>query len=337
MEQRYVIKFLQSDGYTASQIIDKLKDIYYTQALNRTQVYYWLAELRRGRTDLNDEPRSGRPPNDDLDDRIRACININPHASCRHIANQIGSRGSTVFRHLTLMGYKSMLLRWVPHILNDFQKKTRLSMAKIMLQKLQQLEHDQFQYIISGDESWFLYFYDHERQWVLDDDEICQRVESSHFQRKTMITLFIGINGVVLMKPKPQNQRINSEYFVNEILIPLEKEVNPSDAVKKRKKFYIHFDNARAHTSQYTKQYLDRSSFTLLQHPPYSPDLSPCDFGLFGTVKESFKGRSFDSEEELLRAIDQFFSEKLENFWQSIFEGWITRLRMCISANGDYF
>ena len=337
MEQRYVIKFLHLDGYSANEIISKLHDIYSDKALSRTQVYFWLAEIRRGRTDLNDEPRAGRPFNDDLDERIRACIQINPHNSCRCIAAQLGTSGSTVFRHMTLMGYKSMLLRWVPHILNDFQKKSRFSMAKIMLKELQKLEHDQFKYIVTGDESWFLYFYDHDRQWVLDNEEISERVEPSHFQKKTMITLFIGINGPVLMKPKPQNQKINSEYFVNEILIPLEQEVEASDALKKRKKFYIHYDNARAHTSNYVKDYLDQSSFTLLQHPPYSPDLSPCDFGLFGTVKDSFRGKSFGCEEELLQAIDQFFYDQPPDFWKSIFEDWLRRLRLCISANGNYF
>lgn len=74
-----------------------------------------------------------------------------------------------------------MLLRWVPHRLNDVQKKSRFSFAKIMLQKLQILQHDNLKYIATGDESLFLYFYDQERQWVLDDDEPCQRVATSHF------------------------------------------------------------------------------------------------------------------------------------------------------------
>ena len=95
--------------------------------------------------------------------------------------------------------------------------------------------------------------------------------------------------------------------------------------------------NSRAHTSQYVKNHLDHSCFTLLKHPAYYPDLSPCNFGLFGTVKESFKGKSFDSEEELLQAIGQFFSEKSKEFWQTIFQDWLRRLRACILAKGDYF
>jgi transposase len=40
-------------------------------------------------------------------------------------------------------------------------------------------------------------------------------------------------------------------------------------------------------------------------HPPYSPDLAPSDFLLFGCVKERLKGMVFPSSEELLDAIGE--------------------------------
>lgn len=99
----------------------------------------------------------------------------------------------------------------------------------------------------------------------------------------------------------------------------------------------LHYDNARCHVSQKVKKYLFNSPFSLIPYPPYSPDLSPCDFGLFGTMKNSFKGRSFDTEEDLLNAIDEFFAEKSPHFWLSIFESWIKRCEACITAKGNYF
>lgn len=135
------------------QIIEKLEDIYKDKALHKAQAYYWLAELRRGRIDINVELRTGRQPNDDLDYRFCACIQINPHCSCRCIDTLIGSSGSTVFRYFSFMGYKNMLHRWVPQCLNDVQKKSSFSKAKIMLQKLQILQHDNFKYIATGVES----------------------------------------------------------------------------------------------------------------------------------------------------------------------------------------
>ena len=324
-------------GRTPYEIISELQYIYGDKALHKTQVYYWIGELKRGRIDLHDEPRFGRPPYEDLDDQIIACIKINPHDSCRSIAAAIACIGSTVYRRLTILGYKNVHLRWIPHRLNEFQKQTRLTKAKIMLQKLLLLKHDNFNYIATGDESWFCYYYDYKRKWVLDDDEIDERVEKTNYSHKTMITLFFTVNGLALLDAKPSNQSINSEYFVNNVLVPLEQNVKASDAKKHHKVFYVHFGNARAHTAKYANEHLSKFCLTLLPHPPYSPDLSPCDFGLFGTVKDSFQGRSFDSEKDLLDALYEFFSEKPRTFWMSIFENWIERLQKCINAKGNYF
>jgi hypothetical protein len=37
----------------------------------------------------------------------------------------------------------------------------------------------------------------------------------------------------------------------------------------------------------------------LIPHPPYSPDLAPCDFFLFPKMKLKLKGRRFDTTEEI--------------------------------------
>ncbi|UYV73814.1 hypothetical protein LAZ67_11000993 [Cordylochernes scorpioides] len=39
-----------------------------------------------------------------------------------------------------------------------------------------------------------------------------------------------------------------------------------------------HHDNARSHTSAQTFDFLANSGVQLVTHPPYSPDLAPCDF-----------------------------------------------------------
>jgi hypothetical protein len=37
----------------------------------------------------------------------------------------------------------------------------------------------------------------------------------------------------------------------------------------------------------------------VVPHPPYSPDLAPCDFFLFPKMKIKLKGRRFDTGEEI--------------------------------------
>jgi hypothetical protein len=39
-------------------------------------------------------------------------------------------------------------------------------------------------------------------------------------------------------------------------------------------------------------------------HPPYSPDLAPSDFYLFGYVKKSLAGLPFEDADQLLAAVE---------------------------------
>ena len=40
----------------------------------------------------------------------------------------------------------------------------------------------------------------------------------------------------------------------------------------------LHHDNAPAHTALLTRRFLTNNNMTVVPHPPYSPDLAPCDF-----------------------------------------------------------
>jgi histone-lysine N-methyltransferase SETMAR len=42
---------------------------------------------------------------------------------------------------------------------------------------------------------------------------------------------------------------------------------------------------------------IDEIQWELLEHPPYSPDLAPSDFHLFGPLKKHLGGKSFADEE----------------------------------------
>jgi hypothetical protein len=43
----------------------------------------------------------------------------------------------------------------------------------------------------------------------------------------------------------------------------------------------LHHDNAPAHNALSVKTFLAKHKIPVLEHPPYSPDLAPCDFFLF--------------------------------------------------------
>jgi hypothetical protein len=52
----------------------------------------------------------------------------------------------------------------------------------------------------------------------------------------------------------------------------------------------LHHGNTLAHDALVVREVLAKKSIIKLDHPPYSPDLSPCDFWLFKKLKTALKG-----------------------------------------------
>jgi hypothetical protein len=75
------------------------------------------------------------------------------------------------------------------------------------------------------------------------------------------------------------------------------------------------------------------NNMVIVPHPPYSPDLAPCDFALFPKLKmECFETVS-DIQGELQAVLDSI----KENDFHGAFEAWKKRQDRCICSRGDYF
>jgi hypothetical protein len=55
-----------------------------------------------------------------------------------------------------------------------------------------------------------------------------------------------------------------------------------------------------------------RNAMAIAAHTPYSPDLSPSDFYLFGHMKGWLKRESFETGERFLSAVENFLKCKEE-------------------------
>jgi hypothetical protein len=48
-------------------------------------------------------------------------------------------------------------------------------------------------------------------------------------------------------------------------------------------------------------QFVTNNNVVIIPHPPYSPDLAPCDFALFPKLKMKLKGRRFETVSAIQR------------------------------------
>jgi transposase len=82
------------------------------------------------------------------------------------------------------------------------------------------------------------------------------------------------------------------------------------------------------------RELLASKQITVLEHPPYSPDLAPSDLFLFLKIKEILKGRHFDDIRSDMTAP---LKAAPQNQFQNCFEGWTRRWPRCIASQGEYF
>jgi len=146
----------------------------------------------------------------------------------------------------------------------------------------------------------------------------------------------MGVNGPLVVKWLPVGDRFNTTYFINEIINALVETLKERGEWKERKWYRLHLDNARPHNSKDSERYIDRHFFHRLPHPPYSPDLAPSDFYLFGALKTSLTKCHGESREDLFENVRRLLAEINPDEFKSVFLTWMKRLQKVIDTNGEY-
>jgi transposase len=84
-------------------------------------------------------------------------------------------------------------------------------------------------------------------------------------------------------------------------------------------------------------EFLAKKSITKMDHPPYSPDLAPCDFWLYPKLKNALKERRFADIPDIQRNVIKLLRGFSENDFQNCFRQWHHRLTMCVTSQGEHF
>jgi len=81
-------------------------------------------------------------------------------------------------------------------------------------------------------------------------------------------------------------------------------------------------------------EFLTKKGIPVVPQPPYSPDLSPCDFFLFPKLKFHFKGHHFLTVDNIQKVV----TEQLRALpHEDCYCEWEQRLWWCVASQGNYF
>ena len=126
-----------------------------------------------------------------------------------------------------------------------------------------------------------------------------------------IMTIFWDCEGVFLVNFLPCGTTINSPYYAS-LLHWLRSSILKKRRRKLKRSVQLLHDNASVRKSNIAQTSIQYTGFTESNHSTDCPGLAPSDYYLFPNVKNSFRGRNFETDDEAIMA-GNHYSENLES------------------------
>jgi hypothetical protein len=130
-----------------------------------------------------------------------------------------------------------------------------------------------------------------------------------------------NLQDFLLTKILPKGHSFDSDYVVLDKLRDIEARVQEDHSMSKPKGGSF----ISAHHSKRSVSEVERIDIRPMPHPPYRPDISPCDFWLFGLVKRILKWRKLMSGDDLLNSLLEIGTGPIKAQISNVYHQWIKR------------
>ncbi len=349
-EQRAVIKFFAKTGDTPMQCWQKLQQGFGAAAVTPKMVRQWYRRFNSGQTSIKDMPRPGRPKSVQIPENIQKVqdsLQADRRSSLAELSDQVGIKKTSLYSILKKdLKLSKLALKFVPRLLTDEQKRFRARPCQINLDSLK-ADATYLSRIITGDESWVSVYKvelkKNSREWHPKGTHADRPIKAlcNRSEKKVMVTVFFDCRGTVLVDYLTPGETVNTERYC-EVLRTLKERVR-----RKRPDLWggrngvhnwlLHHDNAPAHTSVLTLALIGSSGIDMVPHPPYSPDLAPCDFFLFPRLKSALRGHRHRNLRDLKVAINRALDHISPQDYSDAINNLPVRWMKCLKAQGGYF
>ncbi|CAH1959169.1 unnamed protein product [Acanthoscelides obtectus] len=277
---RAIIHYNFQKQLSQQECLAELLSVFGNEPPHQSTISRWYGELKRGRVSLSDDSRMGAPKTAVTQENVDAVRKLNiedRHVTHRKIETSLKISKTSIQKNLhEELGVRKLVSRWIPHLLTEEQKAAGSAV------------------------------------WVFQGEEKPTKVIRSRSVSKKLVAIFLSKAGRIATIPLNEQRTVTADWYTT---ISLQKVITELGKINPERRITLHQDNASSLTAQKARQYLTEENVELLDHPPYSPDLSPNDFFPYPEIKNR------------LRA----------NEWNKCFENWFERMQMCINLRGKYF
>lgn len=300
IEQRGFIKIHVLGGATASEIHRLLQKNIGKTAYSLSRVKFWVKRFQGNQWDVR-EGRGGahhfHPDRDQRIEAVKLALEDKRDWSEMELAEELDIPQFSIHRILTNDLIKRLGI-FVPHELTPENRQARIAASNNNLQLLK--KHPRLlQQTLALDESWIFLRTPkdrtHSKYWLSKKESPPRLVVHNVQGPKRILILALDWNGIAFWELLPTGNNVTADYYHDF----LNRNIDSWLSGKNYKRVMILHDNARPHKSNKIKEFFMNRGIMEWAHPPYSPDLSPCDYGCFAILKNNLRGTTFQSWEEL--------------------------------------
>ena len=345
LEERYTIKFCFKLGKNAAtETYGMLQTAFRASCMNRASVFEWYKRFNEGRESVRDDERCGKSKEVRTPELIGQIKNFMDKDRCVYIETisaqfdvSVGTVHTIVREELKM---RKICAKFVPRVLREDQKERRCHDSREVVE-LTNSNPAVLDALVTCDESW-IYCYEPETkrqssQWKQAGSPRPKKARQSKSTHKLLMIPFFDSNGMTNIHWVPTRQTVNKEYYV-EVLRKFRKRFRQKrPALFKSGQRHFHQDNAPVHNSILVTDYLTKIGIKTVRHPPYGPDLAPCDFCLFPRLKEKRRGCRYETIEEMKEAATKVIDMLTQEDFHGAFRKLLERYNKCIAAGGDCF
>jgi histone-lysine N-methyltransferase SETMAR len=171
--------------------------------------------------------------------------------------------------------------------------------------------------------------------WAQYRDELPPNVKRTISLEKTMVSAYFLRCGFVSVEFIPMGQKYNSQFFTKTVLPSIERKRAECRPKLRTTAGHLHVDNAKPHISKMSIEKIKELGFILVPQPPYSPDVAPCDFFLFGYLKQHLEGKPVTKGDQVIAAVREVSDKIPLQTFQNVMDDWQYRLRKSIQLGGE--
>lgn len=320
--ERAAIVTLHGIGWTGGDIAQELH-------CSENTVSLWLKRWEETRS-LEDADRSGHPRSttDDTDQQIGLLSNKQPSLTPKDIRRelQLPISAHSISRRLDEIGLYGRVQE-TEHDLTEFDIQRRLAFANQYLHWTE----DQWSRVFFSDETHF-YLGHHGRTYVRRP--VSAAHDPKYMRQEQQLHGKVSLWGCICSEGLG-----HAELYAGSLDSTRHRDILRHSLIKSFRQFYpdgpwfFQQDNARFHTTPETITYLHEKGVTLIEWPPWSPDLNPIE-NLWNVLKCRVYARFPQSMEEMEQRIREEWAATDLKFISHICRSMPRRLQLLLDNNG---